>query len=236
VAILAFDTSTKVLTIALAEDDKILVQYRLNVDYTHSEYLMKLIDDSLKIAKLERNEIKAIAVSKGPGSFTGLRIGLAVAKGLNISLGSKIYSYTSLEALAATQIGSKEKVLTVLPAQRGEVYGAFFDVESEKPKIIGQYFLGTPKELVDTIKYDGNIKILGEGYDKFFDEFNTLFENKVVSLPKSTMLADSSGLINLINYDLKENSPSENVHTLKPFYMRLSSAEEKRLLKESKNG
>src|SRR6056297_1862029 len=182
-AILAFDTSTKVLSITLADRDKILVQYRLNVDYTHSEYLMSLIKEAIKISKLSKDDIYAIAVTKGPGSFTGLRIGLAVAKGLNVSLGSKLYSYTSLEALAATQLGSKEKVLAIIPAQRGEVYGGFFNVKSDKPLIIGDYFLGTPKELIEYIELTDDIRIIGEGYERFKNKFDSLVGNKLIRLP-----------------------------------------------------
>ncbi len=234
-AILAFDTSTKVLSITLADRDKILVQYRLNVDYTHSEYLMSLIKEAIKISKLSKDDIYAIAVTKGPGSFTGLRIGLAVAKGLNVSLGSKLYSYTSLEALAATQLGSKEKVLAIIPAQRGEVYGGFFNVKSDKPLIIGDYFLGTPKELIEYIELTDDIRIIGEGYERFKNKFDSLVGNKLIRLPSYAMLADSSGLIALLNYDLANEIASEDINALKPFYMRLSSAEENRILKESNN-
>lgn len=232
--LLAFDTSTKVLSITLAEKNKILVQHNLNVDYTHSEFLLPLIKRSLEIAKVDKTKINAIGVVKGPGSFTGLRIGLSVAKGLSISLGAKIYAYTSLEALAANQLGAKEKVLAILPAQRGEVYGGLFDVNKDKPKLIGDYFLGNPEtELENIIKSNQQIRIIGDGYRKFHHQINQLHDNLIV-LPAFTQMADSRGIISLLNYDLANNAPSEETITLSPLYMRLSSAEERLLQQKDK--
>lgn len=232
-AILAFDTSTKVLSIALAQKKNILVQYRLNINYTHSEYLLPLIDDAIKIADIEKKDIEAIGVVKGPGSFTGLRIGLAVAKGLNMSLHSKLFTYTSLEAIAANQLGSREKVLTILPAQRGEIYGGLFNVNRQKPELIGKYFIGRPEEVLKEYKSLEAIRVVGAGFNKFSDEINEILRDSIVKLPSFMHLANSSGLIAMLNYDIENNRPSESATNITPFYMRLSSAEEKRLSKDN---
>ncbi|MFP4456688.1 MAG: tRNA (adenosine(37)-N6)-threonylcarbamoyltransferase complex dimerization subunit type 1 TsaB [Clostridia bacterium] len=232
-AILAFDTSTKVLSIALAQKEKILVQYRLNVNYTHSEYLLPLIDDALNIASINKDEIEVIGLVIGPGSFTGLRIGLAVAKGLNLSLGSRLLTYTSLEAIAANQLGSREKVLSILPAQRNEIYGGLFNVTQQKPQLIEDYFLGRPEEVLQKYKEVGQIRVVGEGYNKFSSDISTIFGDNLIEMPSYSHLTDSSGLIAMINYDINNNRESANVLDIRPFYMRLSSAEEKRINKDS---
>ena len=232
-AILTFDTSTKVLSITLAKGKKILIQYRLNIDYTHSEYLLPLIDDAIKIANLNKEDIEHIGVVKGPGSFTGLRIGLAVAKGLNMSLGSKLFTYTSLEAIAANQLGSREKVLAILPAQRGEIYGGLFDVSTQKPELIGDYFIGRPEEVLEVYKSLKSIRVVGAGFDKFENKISEILRDNIVKLPPFMHLANSSGLVAMLNYDLDNGRPSEYATSITPFYMRLSSAEEKRLSKEN---
>lgn len=235
-AILAFDTSTKVLSITLAQRKKILVQYRLNINYTHSEYLLPLIDDAIKIAKLSKEDIEYIGVVKGPGSFTGLRIGLAVAKGLNLSLRSKLFTYTSLEAIAANQLGSREKVLAILPAQRGEIYGGLFNVSKQNPELIGDYFIGRLEDVLKDYKHIEALKVVGGGFNKFSNEIKEILQENIVKVPFSTHLADSSGLITMLNYDIENGRTSENATSITPFYMRMSSAEEKRLSKDNWNG
>ncbi len=227
---IAFDTSTKVLAVALADNNRILVETRVNLDsYTHSEYLMKIIDESVSMAGISNKDLNAIGVVKGPGSFTGLRIGLAVAKGLAVALDLDIYTYTSLEAIAVSQLGAKEKVLTMLPAQRGEVYGGLFDVSKNKPRLLGDYFLGNPLEFAKKLSVkDDSLRVVGEGYLKFKDEVDEILGSKIVNLPMSSHISSAANIVELMSYDTEMQLNKVSALELEPFYMRLSAAEEQR--------
>ena len=127
--ILGIDSSTKTASCGIVVDGKVIVDYTLNHHRTHSEKLLEMIDMALKIAKLDICDIDAFAVTKGPGSFTGLRIGLATVKGLCHSLNKPCYLVSTLDALYENVNNTYSPDIIYAPimdARRNEVYCAAY--------------------------------------------------------------------------------------------------------------
>ena len=127
--ILAVDTAGKTAGVALMQDDRLLYECYLDAGMTHSETLLPLIDSCLKLCGMTCADIGLYGVNAGPGSFTGLRIGLAAVKGLAFPRGTLCAPVSTLEALAACHVG-EGTVLCALDARRAQVYSAAFDLET----------------------------------------------------------------------------------------------------------
>jgi tRNA threonylcarbamoyladenosine biosynthesis protein TsaB len=124
--VLGIDTSTMTGSIGLIEDDRPLGQYSLSIEVTHSERLMNAIDRLLEGVRIKLDSIDGFAVSIGPGSFTGLRIGLGTVKGLCMATGKHAASVSTLEALASNMPFCSNLICPVLDARKKEVYTALF--------------------------------------------------------------------------------------------------------------
>ena len=130
--ILAIETATLMGGVALTTPEGVQAEYRLNVRSTHSEQLMPAIDKVLKASHTSPQQIDAFAVSIGPGSFTGLRIGISTVKGFAIVTGHPIIPVPTLEALAYALPFSSHPICTVIDARKGEVYTALFQFNGTK--------------------------------------------------------------------------------------------------------
>lgn len=124
--ILAIDSSGLVASVALYEEGQLLGEYTLNTKLTHSETLLPMIENLMKISGTEKNAIDAICVAEGPGSFTGLRIGVATAKGLGLALGKPVIGVPTVEAMAYNYYDSEALVVPMMDARRNQVYGGAF--------------------------------------------------------------------------------------------------------------
>lgn len=135
--LLAIDTSSFVLSCALAEKDKLIAEWTVQKRLTHSERLVPHMEEILKDAGVDKKEITAIAAAKGPGSFTGLRIGLATAKMAAYIWKVPLIGVDTLEALAWNLAGARAFILPLMDAQRGNVYaslyGSFDEIWQEAP-------------------------------------------------------------------------------------------------------
>lgn len=132
--LLALETATAVCSVAVFRNDKLLVELSLYLPRAHAEYLIPLVRNALSYAGIERGDLGAVAVSAGPGSYTGLRIGVSAAKGLALACGAALVAVPTLEALAASILPHAllgEILAPLLPARRDELYAALFRVEPE---------------------------------------------------------------------------------------------------------
>ena len=134
--ILAVDTAGKTAGVAVMEDDRLLYEVYLDAGLTHSETLLPMVDAALKACRLSCADIDLYGVNAGPGSFTGLRIGLAAVKGLALPRQTPCAPVSTLEALAAAHIG-EGTVVCALDARRGQVYSAAFDLDAVKGDMDG---------------------------------------------------------------------------------------------------
>jgi len=138
VLILALDTATEKGSLALAEDDRLLGEYSLHTPGSYLQHLLPGVEELLRAAGRSLQELGAIAVSQGPGNFTGLRIGLATAKGLAWALGCPLVPVPTLEALAAQYPFQPHPTAVLMDAKRQEVYLGFFLCPGELPQVQGE--------------------------------------------------------------------------------------------------
>ena len=132
--ILAFETTAKAGSVALLEDGKLLAESYQNTGLTHSQTLMVMAEDMLKAAGKTIADVTAVAVAEGPGSFTGVRIGVAAAKGLAWGGGLPVYGVSTLGSMALSLGTYQGYVCPVMDARRNQVYNALFYVNCGKPE------------------------------------------------------------------------------------------------------
>ena len=140
--ILALDSSGLVASVAVLEDNNCIAEYTINYKKTHSQTLLPMLDEASRMIELDLNSIDAIAVAAGPGSFTGLRIGSATAKGLGQALGKPLIGIPTVDGLAFNLYGTDKVVCPLMDARRNQTYTGLYEfVKSEEG-----YELGILKE------------------------------------------------------------------------------------------
>ena len=127
--ILAVDTSATAASVAVAEENKLIGEFSINTALTHSQTLMPMVDELLKNTGLSVNDIEAVAVNAGPGSFTGVRIGVAAIKGIAFPKNLSCVSVSTLESMAYNMLGNDCIVCSVMDARCSQVYNALFRVK-----------------------------------------------------------------------------------------------------------
>lgn len=129
--ILALDSSGLVASVAVMQDDTLLAEYTVNYKKTHSQTLLPMLDEVAKMTELDLNTIDAIAVSGGPGSFTGLRIGSATAKGLGLALKKPLIHIPTVDALAYNLYGTEKVICPIMDARRNQVYTGIYQFRAK---------------------------------------------------------------------------------------------------------
>ena len=160
--ILALDSTAIAASVAITDNDKILAEYTQNTGHTHSETLLPLAEAALKAANLKVDDIDLFAISAGPGSFTGVRIGISLVKGLCFGKNKPIAALSSLEALSYNLQGYNGIVCPVMDARRNQVYTAIF----KNGKRLTDDMLIPLSELREMLaQYSEPIYFTGDGYD-----------------------------------------------------------------------
>lgn len=221
--ILAIETSTMMGSVAIMDERGLIAEYCLNIRTTHSERLMKTIDTMLKDLSLAIKDIDGYAVSIGPGSFTGLRIGLGTIKGLAFVTNKPIAAIATLDALAYNIPFSRYQVCPMLDARKKEVYTSLYcsKENGELSKILDDYVI-RPEIFLKDIK--APTVFLGEGAGIYRDLIknilgdNAHFASLAKQLPSAANIADL-GLKALLS------GKREDPETLVPRYIRKSEAE-----------
>ena len=163
--ILGIDSSAVVASVALCEDERLLAEYTLNNGNTHSETLLPMVEAILKDFKLTARDIDLFAVSNGPGSFTGVRIGVATAKGLAFASKKPCVGVSTLQALAFNLVGVRGLICPVMNARRSQVYTALFRSDGQKLTRITEDCAISISELDDMLsEYSEDIYFCGDGY------------------------------------------------------------------------
>ncbi len=161
--ILAVDTSAVCASVAVTENDKILTECSTNTGLTHSRTLMPMIDSALKNAEIKLDSIDCFACSVGPGSFTGIRIGVSAIKGLADATGKKCIPVSTLEALAYNLIGQDVTAVSVMDARCNQVYCAIFRVDGDKVERLTGDMAIKIDELAEKLKEYDNVVFVGDG-------------------------------------------------------------------------
>ena len=228
--ILAIDSTAIVASVALCDDEKLIALYTVNNGNTHSETLLPMVESILKEAKLTPSDIELFAVSNGPGSFTGVRIGCATIKGLAFGRNIPCIGVSTLEALAYNMKGSDGLICPVMNARRNQVYNALFKFERDKLVRLCEDRAVAISELADEITNEDKIYLVGDGYDITAPAIPT--EKLGASHPAMIYQnAYSVAICALASY--KEGSAVTD-SALSPTYLRPSQAERERAEKLEK--
>ena len=165
--ILAFDSTAKSASVAVLDGERVLAVYNVDNGLTQSELLLPMAEDMLRALKLDFSDIGLFAASVGPGSFTGVRIGVSLVKGLAFGRGVPCSAVSTLEALAENLSGLDGVVVSVMDARRDQVYTALFDSSESGIKRITQDAAISTAELADMLRaHEGrSIYLVGDGYE-----------------------------------------------------------------------
>jgi tRNA threonylcarbamoyladenosine biosynthesis protein TsaB len=233
--ILGIDGSGLVASVAIVEDDNLVGEYTTGYKKTHSQTLLPMLDELAKMVELNLNTVDAIAVAAGPGSFTGLRIASATAKGLGLSLGCPIISVPTVDALAFNMWGNDTLICPIMDARRGQVYTGLYSFEqSAEFKVIEPQCAVDFNEIAETINSKGQpVTFLGDGVPVFKDKIAEVIKVPYRFAPAhlNRQHAASVATLGSIYYANGECEPAAD-H--RPEYLRLSQAERERMEKEGK--
>lgn len=166
--ILALDSSGLVASAAVIEDNTLLAEYTICYKKTHSQTLLPMLDEIRKNIELDMNSIDAIAVSAGPGSFTGLRIGSATAKGLGLALDKPLIAVPTLEAMACNLYDTPGLICPIMDARRRQVYTGIYRFENHQIKVVRDQAAKGIDELIEEVNALGEPAVfLGDGVPVF---------------------------------------------------------------------
>ena len=231
--ILAFETSAKAASVALLEGDKLLSESYQNTGMTHSQTLMVMAEDMLKQCGKTAKDVDALAVAEGPGSFTGVRIGVAAAKGFAWGREIPCYGVSTLEAMAQSLGIYDGYICPVMDARRSQVYNALFEADrGEITRIREDRAISLDDLAEDVKKLEKPVFLVGDGSILCY---NTLLERvpSLVLPPEHRMHQRAVG-VGIIAARQIRAGISGDAAALTPNYLRLSQAERERMEREQK--
>ena len=211
--ILGIDTSTKICTCSIFDSENgIIAETSLSVKKNHSNIVMPMIDNLFKIADLTINDIDKIAVAIGPGSFTGVRIALGIAKGLAMALNKPLIAVNELDILEAIASGNENEIIPLIDARKERVYYKY------QNKYVDDYLIN----LISNFDKNKKYIFVGDGAINYKNILkDNLGENAIIlsmynSFPRASILCE-----------LALNKEEANIYTLEPEYISKSRAEKK---------
>ena len=232
--ILAIDSSSLVASVAVVEDDIMVAEYTINHKKTHSQTLLPMIDEISKMAEIDLSAVDAIAVSGGPGSFTGLRIGSATAKGLGLVWDKPLVHVPTVDAMAYNMYGSDKLICPMMDARRNQTYTGIYEFVGEQFNIIEEQCAISVDELIDKINGLGReVIFLGDGVPVFKNILDEKLNVKHTYAP-ANMNRQRAGAVAVLGGMYYANGQYETAAEHEPNYLRQSQAE--REAKEKNNG
>lgn len=232
--ILAIDSSGLVAAVAIVEEDQTLSEYTVNYKKTHSQTLLPMLDEVVKMLDFDLNTIDAIAVSGGPGSFTGLRIGSATAKGLGLALGKPLIHVPTVDALAYNLYGAKGLICPIMDARRNQVYTGIYRYE-EKFEIVNEQMAVDVQELITLLNGRGEkVIFLGDGVPVYKEQLLEGLKVPVCFAP-AHMNRQRAASVGTLGMEYLVAGRTESATDHKPDYLRVSQAERERAEREKAN-
>lgn len=225
--ILSMECSATPASVAVIEDGKILSSGFVNVKLTHSQTLMPMVENVLNLSKLNINDINGLAISNGPGSFTGIRIGISAIKGIAAAKNLPCVAVSTLRAMAENFIGTDCYICAVMDARCNQVYNAIFEIKNNEVVRLCEDRALMCDELANEIKStyknaDKPIVIVGDGTDIFFP-----FVEGINNVRKSSaqLRFQNAVSVGLVAQEQFEKGDTLSADALLPFYLRLPQAE-----------
>ena len=222
--VLGIDTSSNATSIAVIEDNKLICEYTVNTKTTHSQKLMPMIENMLKISEINVNDMDMISICQGPGSFTGLRIGMATAKALSHVNNLPIVGVNSVELLAGNMNLCDKKICSILDAQRTQVYTGQYKFENNQLVELKGVDVVEIDELIEELKNTNEEWIIvGEAVYKYEDKLKDV-SNINIPAP-SHNVSKASSLCSIAINKYKNNIDVYDCYSINPLYIRKSQAE-----------
>jgi len=220
--ILGIETSTKTGSVAVVSDTGVIAQYSLNIEVTHSERLMSTVDRVLKDTGIAVADMDGYAVAIGPGSFTGLRIGLAAVKGLALVTGKPVAAVPTLRALAWNLPYAAYPLCPLLDARKNEVYAALYRYDGPMLAQMMPESVLPLSRLAEQIT--GKVVMTGEAALLFQGNIEKLFGDRALIAPRSAVLPSAASVAE-IGLAMIRNNEISDPDSLTPLYIRRPEAE-----------
>ena len=228
---LSFDSTAKIASVAICDGEKLLALYNVDNGLTQSELLLPMAEDALRALKLGFDDIELLCASVGPGSFTGVRIGTALVKGIAFGRNIPCASVSTLEALAENLNGIDGIIVPAMDARRSQLYTAIFEHKDGSMNRLTEDLAISIKELKDRLTpyADKPIYIVGDGYEVAHKELTKLG----VKLATTPMLLRAENAFSVARVGYKMHLEGKTVSDLEhmPTYLRIPQAERERLEK-----
>ena len=233
--VLSIDSSALPVSCAVISDGRMTAEFTVSIKLTHSETLMPLVDDMLKKCGLSLKDVDALAVSKGPGSFTGLRIGCATVKGLAMALELPVIPVPTLEALAYDIYCTDTLIVPMMDARRKNVYAAIYEYKDDGLyELMPQSAVSLDFLLKKVDSYGRKAVFTGDGIYPFEEDLRA-----ALSIPFSVapphLSMQRAGAVGALAVKLYEKGIYTDAESFRPDYIKLSQAEKEKALAE-KNG
>ena len=230
---LGIDSSGMVASVAVVEDTQMLAEYTINYKKTHSQTLLPMLDEIGKMIELDLSTVDVIAVAAGPGSFTGLRIGSATAKGLGLALKKPLVSVPTLEGIAYNFCGSDKLVCPMMDARRSQVYTGIYKFNGNELEKVEDQMAVPVEEILEKLNQLGKEVILaGDGVPVYLDKIEKELKVPYLLAP-SHLNRQRAGAVAALGMQYAQAGYLETAMEHQPNYLRLSQAERERAEKQA---
>lgn len=231
--ILGLDSSGIVASVAIVEDDVLIAEYTVNYKKTHSQTLLPMLDEIAKMTELDLNSIDAIVVAAGPGSFAGLRIGSATAKGLGLALKKPLIAIPTVEGLAYNLYDISGLICPIMDARRKQVYTGIYRFTDHQLKVVEDQMAVPMETVIEKLnQYGEAVTFLGDGVSVFHEliaEKMTVPYSFAPAHVNKQRAAAVAALGEIYYRQGKTETAMEHV----PDYLRVSQAERERAEREA---
>lgn len=236
--IIALDSSGLVASVAVIEGQTLVGEYNIQYKKTHSQTLLPMLDEVCRMIELDLASVDAIALAKGPGSFTGLRIGSATAKGLGLAMDKPVIEIPTLDGLACNLYGTDKLVCPIMDARRNQVYTGIYEFlpEEEKPVFyklhcLTQQCAVSIEEIAERLNAFGReVIFLGDGVPVFEEKLKELMQVSYGFAP-AHMNRQRAAAFGFLAEEYYKAGKMVNAREHAPEYLRLSQAEREKLEK-----
>lgn len=228
--ICSVDSSATPASVCLFEDDKIIAEYYLNTGFTHSQTLMAMLESVLKISGKRADNIDLYAVNSGPGSFTGVRIGVSAVKGMAYAQDKPCVEVSTLESMAYNFLGSHTIVCACMDARRRQVYHGLFRVDGDRIERLCEDKAIAIEELLSGLPNGEEIILVGDGAELVYQSA----EDPAVKLAPPNLRYQRASSVALAAVETYNRGEAVSPAALMPRYLRLSQAERERNAKLNK--
>ncbi len=232
--ILGLDSSGLVASVAVVDStesgEELVAEYTVNYKKTHSQTLLPMLDEVARMIELDLQTVDAIAIAGGPGSFTGLRIGAATAKGLGLALKKPLVHVPTLAGLAYNLWGVEGIVCPIMDARRGQVYTGIYRFEDGKLKTLEDQMAISIEELADKLKkYQEKVIFLGDGVPVFRNKLEQeLMTDCKIAFAPANMNRQRGASVAALGVEYYKAGKVETAMEHQPDYLRVSQAERER--------